>query len=183
MHSPQPRYTPLASLSAAQRTWADSGRADSRRVAWLSWCQARIRREAVAAIERDGGLVTDESNRMTKPRHRYGKPHSTNWLVNAIGVDYFERVVEVADPLPLLDTPTKFLSRSGAPRVGLLVDRLPESHRRRHGSVKWTDEALLPKRARIPNFRQWAGASGGTHRTLESLPSRRLESPMPGSCI
>ena len=64
---------------------------------WLGWIvrSARIQRKAVAAIERDGGLVTYESRRTTKPRHRYGRPHSTNWLVNAIGVDYFERVVEV----------------------------------------------------------------------------------------
>ncbi len=67
---------------------------------WLGWIvrSARIQREAVAAIERDGGLVTYESRHMTTPRHRYGKPYSTNWLVNAIGVDYFERVVEVWIP-------------------------------------------------------------------------------------
>ncbi len=67
---------------------------------WLGWIvrSARIQREAVAAIERDGGLVSYESRQMTKPRHRFRKPHSTNWLVNAIGVDYFERVVEVRFP-------------------------------------------------------------------------------------
>jgi hypothetical protein len=66
--------------------------------AGLGWLvrSARIQRDAVAAIERTGGSVEYESERMTgnQPlQHR--KQWAPKWLVDALGVDYFRRVVEV----------------------------------------------------------------------------------------
>ncbi len=69
---------------------------------WLGWIvrSARIQRDAVAAIERAGGLVTYNSVRNAKPRSRSRKPVAANWLMNAIGIDFFDDVVEVRFPFP-----------------------------------------------------------------------------------
>ena len=151
---------------------------------WLGWIvrSARIQREAVAAIERDGGLVTDESNRMTKPRHRYGKPHSTNWLVNAIGVDYFERVVEVRIPS----------SARHPDEVFIQVGRLPALVYLSIDSQNLTDAGMvqlsgLTKLSYLGVPESQISDSGLVHleglTELSNLCLRELESPMPGSCI
>ena len=68
--------------------------------AWLGWLVrgARIQREAVAAIKRAYGSVKYDWEQQTGSSKPSGKPHAPEWLVNAIGVDYFGYVTEVEVP-------------------------------------------------------------------------------------
>ena len=64
---------------------------------WLGWIvrNARIQREAVAAIEKAGGTVAYNWEWNNGNRIPRGKPWAPRWLVNLIGVDYFGHVTYV----------------------------------------------------------------------------------------
>ena len=63
---------------------------------WLGWIvrSARIQREAVAAIKSAGGAVWYNWE-WRNGRKFPGKPWAPEWLIGAIGVDYFGRVAGV----------------------------------------------------------------------------------------
>jgi hypothetical protein len=72
--------------------------------AGLSWIVhgARIQREAVVAIRRDGGFVSYDWERKGHSRwdgqfwQSDGKPEAPEWLVHLLGADYFGHAVSVA---------------------------------------------------------------------------------------
>lgn len=60
---------------------------------------ARVQREAVAAIEKAGGTVVyegDSGRPIYLPRRPASELRALSWLVEHIGVNYFDRVVRVA---------------------------------------------------------------------------------------
>ncbi len=63
----------------------------------LGWLvrSARIQREAVAAIERNGGWVRYNSGGESENRIPRGRPWAPRWLVSRIGVDFFFHVTAV----------------------------------------------------------------------------------------
>ncbi len=65
--------------------------------AGLGWIVqgARIQREAVAAIRRDGGVVSYDWERISFNGQSEGKPGAPKWLVDRLGVDYFGHAVYV----------------------------------------------------------------------------------------
>jgi hypothetical protein len=67
---------------------------------WLGWIvrNARIQREAVAAIKNAGGSVMYDWEWQSGRRNRGGKPRAAKWLVNTLGVDYFGDVTYVVIP-------------------------------------------------------------------------------------
>jgi hypothetical protein len=64
--------------------------------AWLGWIVrgARIQRDAVAAIEKDGGGVRYDWQYSNGVYLRGGKPRAPPWLVELIGVDFFGHVTD-----------------------------------------------------------------------------------------
>jgi internalin A len=64
---------------------------------WLGWVvrEARIQRDAVAAIKKAGGDVWYDWQ-WHNGRKTPGKPWAPEWLIRAIGVDYFGRVAGVS---------------------------------------------------------------------------------------
>ena len=84
----------MAPLSAVQRTWTDCSRAAGRWLAWLDREDARIQREAVAAIRAGHNVVVYEER---KAGNAPGSVHqmAPRWLVKFLGVDYFRNVVTV----------------------------------------------------------------------------------------
>jgi internalin A len=66
---------------------------------WLGWTvrNAKIQREAVAAIRLAGGTVTYHwDKRRTRSASPFAKPWWPKWLVKQLGVDYFGHAVDVA---------------------------------------------------------------------------------------
>ncbi len=65
--------------------------------AGLGWLvrSARIQREAVAAIERSGGTVSYSWARRDGNAISGGEPMAPRWLVDLIGLDYFDHVTAV----------------------------------------------------------------------------------------
>jgi hypothetical protein len=63
----------------------------------LGWLvrEARIQREAVAAIEKAGGSVLYDREWRDGNKIPGGKPSGPRWLVDQIGVDYFGHVTAV----------------------------------------------------------------------------------------
>jgi hypothetical protein len=63
----------------------------------LGWVvrSARIQRDAVAAITKEGGNVWYDWDLKAGVRDGEGKPWGPSWLVKTIGVDYFGNVVVV----------------------------------------------------------------------------------------
>ncbi len=68
--------------------------------AWLGWLvrDARVQREAVAAIERAGGKVMYDWQWTDGRYDSNGKPWPPKWLVDRLGVDYFHHVSRVTFP-------------------------------------------------------------------------------------
>ena len=64
---------------------------------WLGWIirGARIQREAAAAIVRSGGFVDYEWDWKDGCLVQGGRPQAPDWLVDALGHDYFGQVVRV----------------------------------------------------------------------------------------
>jgi internalin A len=68
----------------------------------LGWMvqSARVQREAVAAIEEAGGIVQYERRHWSRPNslpvQPVSGPWAPGWVVKLVGVDYFDRVVQVA---------------------------------------------------------------------------------------
>ena len=63
---------------------------------WLGWAvhNARIQREAVAAVERAGGEVMYDWQWQYNAPAR-GRPWAPRWLVDRVGIDYFGHVTLV----------------------------------------------------------------------------------------
>jgi Leucine-rich repeat (LRR) protein len=57
--------------------------------------QARVQRDAVAAIEREGGGVIYDSGWSDGPTLASREPWVPRWLVNTLGIDYFSHVSQV----------------------------------------------------------------------------------------
>jgi Leucine Rich repeat len=81
---------------------------------WLGWIvhRARVQREVVAAVEREGGQVGYESDGDVYflPKRRIWAPR---WLVDSLGIDYFSSVDHVGFDKP------------GADEIAGLLARLP----------------------------------------------------------
>ena len=73
---------------------------------WLGWIvrSARIQREAVAAINKQGGHAIYDGWHWDNDRLTNGKPWPPKWLANAIGVHYFANVTDVMIVDPFDDT-------------------------------------------------------------------------------
>src|SRR5437867_2006625 len=62
---------------------------------WLGWVVrgARAQRGAVASIQEAGGSVKYDWEWMSRSPIHSGKPRAPKWLVDRLGVDYFDHVV------------------------------------------------------------------------------------------
>jgi hypothetical protein len=91
----------------------------------LGWIvrQAHIQRDAVAAIERDGGGVVYDSGWSDAPAFFVSrKPWAPNWLVDTLGVDYFSHACGVTVAAAFTDNELAHVRRLARLRVLSLTD-------------------------------------------------------------